>query len=42
MLFFEATQLDSVECNIIISDAPVMVMAKTQNQQLTLSIVNLI
>lgn len=38
--FFEATQLDSANATLLSSDAPVMVMAKTQNQQLTLSIVN--
>lgn len=38
--FFEATQLTSSQSTILASDSPVMIMAKAQNQQLTLSIVN--
>ncbi|MCF1958321.1 chondroitinase, partial [Escherichia coli] len=38
--FFEATQLKSPQAILLSSDAPTMVMAKAQNQQLTLSIVN--
>lgn len=38
--FFEAAHLKSPQAILLSSDAPTMVMAKTQNQQLTLSIVN--
>ncbi|QPT33223.1 chondroitinase [Proteus penneri] len=38
--FFESSQVSSPEATILSSNAPVMIMAKTQNQQLTLSIVN--
>ncbi|WP_193014639.1 chondroitinase family polysaccharide lyase [Proteus sp. FME41] len=38
--FFEPSQLASPDAILLSSDAPTLVMAKAQNQQLTLSIVN--